>query len=65
MNNFDENGYFSQKKSLFTHVWSKRCYFSRQDMKERVSENPLAYTGNKLHFELTEAEIEKSKKKIN
>ena len=34
-------------------------------MKERVSENPLAYTGNKLHFELTEAEIEKSKKKIN
>ena len=34
-----------------------------QDMKERISENPLAYTGNTLHFELSQEEIEKNKKK--
>jgi hypothetical protein len=32
-------------------------------MKERISENPLAYTGNTLHFELSQEEIEKNKKK--
>jgi len=37
--------------------------FHFQDMKERISENPLAYTGNTLHFELSQEEIEKSKKK--
>ena len=29
----------------------------KQDITERVSENPLAYSGNKLHYELTEDEI--------
>jgi hypothetical protein len=37
--------------------------FLLQDMKERISENPLAYTGNTLHFELSQEEIEKNKKK--
>ncbi len=41
------------------------CFLDLQDIQERVSENPLAYTGNKLHFELTEEEIERSKKKMN
>ena len=40
-------------------------FFSFQDMKERVSENPLAYTGNTLHFELSQEQIEKKQKKAN
>ena len=31
------------------------------DISERISENPLAYTGNKLHFELTEEDIKDKK----
>jgi len=33
----------------------------QQDITERVSENPLAYTGNKLHYELSEQEIKNKK----
>ncbi len=35
----------------------------KQDVNERVSENPLAYQGDKLHFELTEEDL-KAKKAI-
>ena len=30
----------------------------QQDVSERTSENPLAYQGNKLHFELSDQEIQ-------
>lgn len=33
----------------------------QRDIRERVSENPLAYSGNKLHYELTKEEIEAKK----
>jgi len=33
----------------------------QKDLSERVSENPLAYSGNKLHFELTEDDIRQKK----
>lgn len=42
------------------------------DIQERLSENPMAYRGNELHYKLTEADIhqtckgtEKKKKKKN
>ena len=33
----------------------------QKDLTERVSENPLAYSGNKLHFELTQDDIREKK----
>ncbi len=35
----------------------------QRDISERVSENPLAYTGNKLHNELTEDDVKALKAK--
>ena len=33
----------------------------QKDLTERVSENPLAYSGNKLHFGLTQDDIREKK----
>ena len=32
----------------------------QQDVSERTSENPLAYQGNKLHYELSEEDFKKN-----
>ena len=36
-----------------------------QDLEERVSENPLAYQGNKMAFALTPEDVEMMKKQKN
>ena len=57
------------KSKIRSFLVSNHCalydLFSFQDMKERVSENPLAYTGNTLHFELSKEQIEKKQKKAD
>jgi lathosterol oxidase len=50
---YHEDTFYGQGKSISDATEDEL----KQDITERVSENPLAYSGNKLHFELTEDEI--------
>jgi lathosterol oxidase len=54
---YNEETFFGQGKSIKDASEDEL----KQDLTERVSENPLAYSGNKLHFELTEEEIMQKK----
>ena len=55
---YHEDTFYGQGKSLSEATEQEL----QKDLSERVSENPLAYSGNKLHFELTDAEIKAQKK---
>ena len=50
---YHEDTFYGQGKSISEATEEEL----KQDITERVSENPLAYSGNKLHYELTEDEI--------
>ena len=50
---YHEDTFYGQGKSISEATEDEL----KQDITERVSENPLAYSGNKLHYELTEDEI--------
>ena len=50
---YNEDTFFGQGKSIKDATEEEL----KTDLTERVSENPLAYSGNKLHFELTEEDI--------
>ena len=54
---YREDIFFGKGKSLSEATHDE----IQQDNTERISENPLAYTGNKLQFELSEQEIKNKK----
>lgn len=54
---YNEETFFGQGKSIKDATEEEL----KTDLTERVSENPLAYSGNKLHFELTEEDIMQKK----
>jgi len=54
---YNEDTFFGQGKSIKEASEDEL----QKDLTERVSENPLAYSGNKLHFELTQDDIREKK----
>jgi len=54
---YNEDTFFGQGKSIKDANEDEL----QTDIQERISENPLAYTGNKLHFELTQDDIKMKK----